>query len=395
MTRRTGYIDLTIFLSVLALMVFSIGVVYSASVAISGAKYGGDVNHLFRSHAIRVVLGVAALFAGMFVDYHAYRNISKILLLIGIALLAYTLVAGTELKGAQRWVSFGPSFFQIQFQPSEYAKYALVIHLAVLLSQKQKYITDLQRGYLPLLVWIVAVAALVLLQPNFSTAVIILMISFALLFIGRVRLRHMLGSLAAGMPIVAVYAASADYRMARIMAFFTDTQGLSARAAAARYQIEQSLIALGSGGVFGVGMGMSKQRELFLPESYTDFIFAIVGEEYGLIGSIVVLGIFVLILIRGMKIAKHATDDLGRYLAAGITIVIATYALVNVMVTTGMVPTTGLPMPLISYGGTSILFTAYAFGILLNISMFTRIRPRAVEAPPAPPAGVAAGELFE
>jgi cell division protein FtsW len=393
-TRRTGYIDLVVFLSVLALMVFSIGVVFSASVAISGAKFG-DAGHLFRSHTIRVVLGVAALFAGMFVDYHAYRNVSKILLLVGIALLAYTLVGGMEVKGAQRWVSFGPSRFQLQFQPSEFAKYALVIHLAVLLAQKRKYVTDLKRGYLPLLLWIAAVAGLVLLQPNFSTAVIILAISFTLLYIGRVRLLHMLGTVAAVLPLVAAYAVSAPYRTARILAFFTDTQDLSARAEAARYQITQSLIALGSGGLFGVGMGMSKQRELFLPESYTDFIFAIVGEEYGLLGSLLVLAIFIVILIRGMKIAKHATDDLGRYLAAGITIVITTYALVNVMVTTGMVPTTGLPMPLLSYGGTSILFTAYAFGILLNISMFTRIRPRAVEAPPAPPPGVTAGELFQ
>jgi cell division protein FtsW len=390
MKQRTGHIDLYIFISVLAMMIFSVGVVYSASVAVSMARHSGDYNYLFRNHAIRVVMGFGALFAGMMIDYHHYRNLSKVILIVGIALLAYTLVAGTMVKGAQRWVSFGP----IQFQPSEFAKFALVIHLSVLLSQKQKYIADFKRGYVPLLIWIGVVVGLVFLQPNFSTGMIILIISFMLLFVGRVRVLHLAGTLAAALPLVMVYAVSASYRWARIMAHFTDTGAVSARAEAARYQIEQAMIALGSGGIFGVGMGMSRQRELFLPESYTDFIFAIVGEEYGLIGTLAIIALFMLIMIRGMKIAKHATDDLGRYLAIGITSVIAVYAIVNIMVTTGMLPTTGLPMPLLSYGGTTILFTAYAFGILLNVSMFTRIRPREFAPQPEQP-GPVVGEVFE
>jgi cell division protein FtsW len=383
--QRTGHIDLYLFLSVLALMMFSVAVVYSASVSISGVRHGGDTDYLFRSHAIRVVIGIAALFAGMFVDYHLYRKLSKYLLIIGLLLLAYTLVAGVTVKGAQRWVAFGP----ISFQPSEFAKFALVIHLAVLLSQKQRYIHDFKRGFMPLLVWIVAVVGLVFLQPNFSTGAIILMISFMLLFVGRVSFKHMLGVMIAGLPVVLVYAVSAEYRWRRIMAHFTGEGG-----AGTNYQIDQAVIGLGSGGFLGVGMGMSKQREFFLPESYTDFIFAIVGEEYGYIGAVLVLALFVVIMIRGMKIAKRATDDLGRYLAAGITCAMSVYAMINAMVTTGMVPTTGLPMPLLSYGGTTIIFTAYAFGILLNISMFTRIRPREIVETGAP-AGPIVGELYE
>lgn len=390
MKQRTGHMDLYIFLSVLALMMFSVGVVYSASAAISGAKHGGDYNYLFRSHAVRVVLGVAALFAGMLVNYHVYRKISKIILAVGILLLLYTLVGGTVVKGAQRWVAIGP----IQFQPSEFAKFALVIHLAVLLSQKQQYIRNFQKGYLPLLVWVGTVVGLVFLQPNFSTGAIILGISFMLLFVGRADVRHMLGTAAAALPLVLIYAVSAPYRWARIMAHFTDAGETSARAEAARYQIEQALIALGNGGLMGLGLGMSKQRELFLPESYTDFIFAIVGEEYGFIGAVLVLVVFVVIMVRGMKIAKRATDDLGRFLAVGITCTITVYALVNVMVTTGLLPTTGLPMPLVSYGGTTIIFTAYALGILLNISMFTRIRPREVTIPDTP-VGPVVGELYQ
>lgn len=389
MKQRTGHIDLYLFLSVLVLMLFSVGVVYSASVSISGARHDGDYNYLFRSHSIRVILGVAALFVGMFVDYHFYRRISKVLLLVALALLAYTIVGGTVVKGAQRWVAFGP----VSFQPSEFAKFALVIHLAVLLAAKQKYIADFRDGFMPMLVWIVAVVGLVFLQPNFSTGSIILGISFMVLFVGRVNIRHLVGVAAAGIPVVLVYAVSASYRWNRIMAHFTEDGG--GAAAAGNYQVEQAIIGLGSGGLFGVGMGMSKQRELFLPESYTDFIFAIVGEEYGFIGAMLVMVLFAVIMIRGMKIAKRATDDLGRFLAVGITCTITVYAIVNAMVTTGLLPTTGLPMPLLSYGGTTIIFTAYALGILINISMYTRIRPREIVHQTDTPAGPRVGDLYQ
>ncbi|MCZ7558066.1 MAG: FtsW/RodA/SpoVE family cell cycle protein [Bacteroidia bacterium] len=387
MKPKTGHIDLYVFLSVLALMMFSVGVVYSASVSISGIRHGGDSDYLFRTHAVRVVMGVGALFLGMFVNYHSYKNVSKILLIIALAMLAYTLVGGAVVKGAQRWISFGP----LRFQPSEFAKFALVIHLAVLLSTKQRYIHDFRNGFLPLMIWIFSVVGLVFLQPNFSTGAIILGISFMVLFVGRVQLKHIAGVALAALPVVLVYAVSADYRWNRIMAHFG---GESAGGSAGTYQIEQAVIGLGSGGVFGVGMGMSKQRELFLPESYTDFIFAIVGEEYGFIGALLVLALFLVIMVRGMKIAKRATDDLGRFLATGITVTITVYAVINTMVTTGLLPTTGLPLPLLSYGGTSILFTAYALGILLNISMFTRIRPREI-VPQEAPSGPRVGELYQ
>jgi cell division protein FtsW len=367
MKQKTGHIDLWIFLSVLALMMFSVGVVYSASVSISGVRHGGDYNFLVRNHTIRVVLGVAALFVGMFVNYHFYKYISKYLLIAALLLLGYTLVGGTVVKGAQRWVSLGP----LSFQPSEFAKFALVMHLAVLLDMKQKYIRDFRDSFLPLVIWIMAVVGLVFMQPNFSTGAILLAISFMVLFVGRVRIMHLAGVAVAGLPLIFVYAVSASYRWQRIMSYFTDDGGSTQN-----FQVTQAVIGLGSGGIFGVGMGMSKQRELFLPESYTDFIFAIVGEEYGFIGAVLILALFAVIMVRGMKIAKRATDDLGRFLAVGITCTVTVYAVVNAMVTTGLLPTTGLPMPLLSYGGTTIIFTAYALGVLLNISMFTRIRPR-------------------
>lgn len=387
MKQRTGHIDLWIFLSVLALMMFSVGVVYSASVSISGIRHDGDFNYLVRNHSIRVILGIAALFVGMFVNYHFYRRISKYLLIIALLLLAYTLVGGTVVNGAQRWVSLGP----VRFQPSEFAKFALVIHLSVLLAAKQRYIHVFRDSFLPLLIWILAVVGLVFLQPNFSTGAILLGISFMVLFVGRVKIMHLAGVALAGIPVIFIYVVSATYRWNRIMAHFTEEGG----GAAGNYQINQAIIGLGSGGIFGVGMGMSKQRELFLPESYTDFIFAIVGEEYGFIGAVIILALFTIIMVRGMKIAKRATDDLGRFLAVGITCTVTVYAIVNAMVTTGLAPTTGLPMPLLSYGGTTIVFTAYALGVLLNISMFTRIRPRDIVVKQEEPAGPRVGELYQ
>ncbi len=379
MKRRTGHVDLFIFVSVLALMLFSIGAVYSASNYKWADSKAKDPDFLFRRHAVRVVLGVGALFAGMFIDYHRYKKLSKYLLLLGIGFLALVLMKGNLAHGAQRWISFGP----VNFQPTEFAKFALMIHLAVLIAQKQSYIQDFRYGFVPLMLWVLIVCGLIFLQPNMSNGVIILALSMMMMFVGRVNWRHIAVSVAAAVPLLIGYILVAPYRLARIQAFFMHDSMEGGETA--HYQVEQAMIALGNGGLFGVGIGLSRQKELFLPESYGDFIFAIIGEEYGFIGTVTVLLIFLLIFVRGIKIAKRSIDDLGRFLALGITATIVTYALVNAAVTCGLAPTTGLPMPLLSYGGSAILFTAYSLGVLLNISMFTRIRPREqVQAPPEP-----------
>lgn len=370
MKQHTGHVDLYIFISVLALMLFSVGAVYSASSYRSADKHDNDPDYLFKKHAVSIVFGVGALFAGMFIDYHKYKKTSKYILILGIGFLVLALLLGSATKGAQRWISFGDR----SFQPTEFAKCALIIHLAVLISQKQKYIHDFKSGYVPLMIWVMMVCGLIFLQPNYSNAVIIFILSMIMMFVGRVSWKHIAGTFVVSLPIILTIILSSRHSLLRIDAFLNS--GNSAAFTKSRHQIEQSLIALGNGGLFGLGVGMSKQKELFLPESYGDFIFAIIGEEYGYIGVIIILLIFVLILIRGMKIAKRAIDDLGRFLAVGITCTIVLYALINAAVTCGLAPTTGLPMPLLSYGGTAIVFTAYSLGILLNISMFTRIRPR-------------------
>ena len=196
-----------------------------------------------------------------------------------------------------------------------------------------------------------------------------------MLFIGGTQWKHLLATLSLAIPALIIYMVSAQYRMKRVLAFLGMADG-SATPSKSNYQLWQGIIGFGNGGLFGVGMGESKQRDLFLPESYGDFVFSIIGEEYGFIGTVIFLTLFFIILMRGFRIAKNAPDDFGRYLAIGITSTIVIYALGNALVTMGVFPTTGLPMPFVSYGGSSIIFSSFAIGVLLNISSYTDLHPR-------------------
>jgi cell division protein FtsW len=375
-------------IAVLLLMVLSLGVVYSASSSWAMQRFG-ESGRLLGRHAIKVLLGFMMIFSFMQVDYHAYRKSSKKILLGAVALLAVTLALGAVIKGASRWLEIGG----FGFQPSEIAKFALIFHLSTLLSLKQDRIRDFKLGYLPMLVWIGIVTVLVLLQPNFSTGVMIFVISLAMLYLGRARFSHLALTVGALLPLLLVFMVFAEYRMKRITGFFG-----GGAVGSPNYQLTQGIIGFGSGGIFGVGPGESRQRDLFLPESYGDFVFSIVGEEYGLIGTIFFLALFLMIMLRGIRIARHAQDDFGYMLASGITLAITLYALVNAGVTLGILPTTGLPMPFVSYGGSSMVFSAVAVGVLLNVSSQTDLHPRLVRVPhgtpPAEPAPPAVGRVY-
>jgi cell division protein FtsW len=355
-------------IAVLTLMVLSLGVVYSAGSSWMAQK-GRSSDTLLGSHAAKVLLSFLALFLFMQIDYKIYRKISKPALLVAVGLLGLTLAFGGEVKGAARWISLGG----VGFQPSEFAKFALLFHLATLIVQKGDQIRDFKTGFAPLAFWVGIVTALVLMQPNFSTGAMIVALSFVMLYVGRVRLTHIALSFAAALPVLAVYVLSAEYRMRRIMGFL---QGEGGGNGGATYQLTQGIIGFGNGGILGLGPGGSRQRDLFLPESYGDFVFSIVGEEYGLVGTVFIILLFMVIMLRGIKIARHAPDRFGSLLAVGITSTIVLYALVNAGVTLGVLPTTGLPMPFVSYGGTSMLFSAAAVGVLLNISSQTDLHPR-------------------
>ncbi|MBS1911841.1 MAG: putative lipid II flippase FtsW [Bacteroidetes bacterium] len=367
--RPAGHNDWFILLGVLGLMFFSIAFVYSASAGFSDEKTGSSAT-FFWSHAIRVLAGIAVMFGVSRMDYHWLERWSKPMLILALGMLLYVLFDGTKMKGATRWLSLGP----ISFQPSEFAKFALVMHLGVMLAEKRRYLDDFKRSFMPMMFWVALACGLVALQPNLSTAAVIFMVAMGTLLVGRVNLKQFVGVFALGLVLVAGYAVSAPYRMKRIMTYVSMHDNVADTLNASNYQLTQGLIAFGSGGITGVGPGQSRQR-LFVPEPFGDFIYSIIGEEYGFIGTLAILAVFGLILWRGLLVARHAPDDLGRNVAAGITLIIGAYAVINACVTTGLVPTTGLPMPFVSYGGSSVLFSAAAVGVLLNISRQANVMP--------------------
>ncbi len=351
-------IDKILLMVVLILMTFGIVMIFSASQVIAERKFDNTF-HFLLQQLLRVCLGFLILVVAAKYDYHNYMNKTMLFMLIAFILLI--VVLGLErVKGASRWLSIGG----FGIQPSEIAKLGLIFYLAAYLNNKGDRIRDFQNGLLPPLLIAGVFAFMIILQPNFSTAVVLMMMVLAVLFIGGMRMKHLLLLLGSLIPLAGILAVVSPYRFARLYTFMhpeSDAQGMG-------YQIKQSLISFGNGGLFGVGLGEGKQKMLFLPEPFTDFIYSIIGEELGFIGAVAVLALFVVFLFRAVKIARTAPDLYGFYLAAGIIISIALYVVINAGVAVGIFPTTGLPMPFISYGGTSLLFTCFMIGVLLNIS---------------------------
>lgn len=372
MTKTKSQIDWLLLLPVLTLMVFSIAFVYSASANIAMAKYN-NAEFLLTQHSIRVVLGVVVILLFSLIDYHYWANFSKAFIIIAAALLLSVLIFGETRLGATRWIDIGV----ISFQPSEFAKFALIVHFSRLIAEKQNRIKDFEKGFLPLLFWTLLICFLIALQPNFSTMMVIFIIAMMMMFIGNTNILHLTGTFFAGTIVAFLYAISAEYRLDRFKAFlgFGDVATTNETVG---YQLNQSLIAIGNGGFTGLGPGQSRQSNFFLPESYGDFIFAIIGEEYGFIGLFFILALFLFILWRGVMIAKKTPDPFGYMLSIGILITIITYVFVNAGVNTGLLPTTGVPMPFVSYGGTAVLFYSAAVGTLLNISAQSGIFRREV-----------------
>ena len=341
------------------LLCIGIVIVYSSGAGWAVTKYSNSEYFLWRQLTF-AVLGTATIVLVAMIDYHVFWKTSKIILFSGIVLLTLLLAmkAVGLISGAARWIGYGP----LKFQVSDFAKYAIIFHFSRLISEKQAYIKDLNNTYYPLLTLLMIVVALVALEPNFSTASLIAVIGFTLMFIGGVNIRHLLATASLLIPIAAVFAIAAPYRVARLLSFTSgDEKGLS-------YQVVQALIGLGNGGLFGLGIGASKQRELYLPLSYNDFVFVIIGEEYGFIGAVAVIALFAGFFVCGLIIAKHAPDNFGKYVASGITIAITLFAFVNIAVACHLLPTTGVALPFISYGGTALLFNSLGVGILMSIS---------------------------
>jgi len=347
----------------LLLVGFGLLSVYSASSYTAQSEGLPDSYYLVQQSA-RALVGIAALLAASFVDYRVYRHLAWPLLAATAALLIIVILPGTEaiaprINGARRWLMLG-----VTIQPSELAKIAIVIWTAALAVKKQDRLRSLRYGLVPFLLVIGTVCLLILLEPHLSGAMLVGALAFIVLFAAGGRLGHFLFLAMLGLPVLWDQVANTGYRMNRMLAFMKPGMG----ADDIGYQLNQSLIAIGSGGPFGVGFGESRQKLLYLPEPQNDFIFSIIAEEWGLIGSVFLIGLFLAWTVIGIRIADSAPDLFGRLLAVGLTAIVAVGAFTHIGVTLGVLPTTGVNLPFISAGGTGLVLALGVTGILVNIA---------------------------
>jgi cell division protein FtsW len=359
--------------AVLGLSAIGVAMVYSASANYAVLRLHAGEGSILVKHLARLGIGgVAFLFAYLF-PYQRMIGAGRFLLLALVPLLLGLAVLGRAVKGAARWVKLA----NVSIQPSELVKLALILSLAGYLVERAGRLRSFREDVVPALIRILIPAGLIAIQPNFSMASMVILLGIAMLFLGGLRPVHLALMAAPGVVGMAAIFTLAPYRMARLTAFLTDETGKSKAA----YQGVQALIALGNGGVFGTGLGRGISKMLYLPEPYTDMVFAILGEELGLIGAVFVLGLFALVVWRGLRAALHAPDLEGRFLAAGSTMAIFLNVLIHVMVCTRTMPTTGQTLPFISYGGSSLALSFVLVGIILNVSCFARDGIVAMDVP--------------
>lgn len=348
----------------IALVLVGLGVVmvYSSSSALASSRYH-DSGFFLDRQILRALIGVAIMFAASMVPVAAWRRLARPLLLFSFGLLILVLMVG-EGRGAQRWLPFTIPLMRagLSFQPSEFVKLALVLYLADVLVRKGDVMGEWGAGLLPRVAVIGAAQVLIILQPDLGTALAIGAIALAMLWLGGAGFLHVAAVALAAVPVAVLSVLRSPYQIERLTSFLNggDPQG-------AGFQVTQSLLALGSGGPLGVGLGNSMQKH-YLPEPHTDFVFAFVGEELGLAGTLSVMALFVALALHGLRIARRASTDHGFLVAAGITIMITAYAVLNTGVATGLLPTTGLPLPFISYGGSSLVCNLAGVGILAAVA---------------------------
>ncbi len=343
------------------LICVGIVMVYSASSCYAYENFGDSAFYLKRQLA-HFIIGLFVAGLVLRCDYRYIKKYSKVLL--GFSILSLLLVLlpgiGREAGGARRWIKIG----FLGFQPSEFAGLFLIVYMADILDRKQAHIRNFFYGFFPPLAMAGAVVLLILLQPDLGSAVVILAVSMIMLFVAGANIAHVFPFIAASLPALYFLIFSVPYRLRRIMGYldpWSDAQGSG-------FQIVQSFLALGAGGIFGLGLGCSRQKLFYLPQVHTDFIFSIIGEELGLIGTLGIIILFSIFLWQGIKISINARDLFARFLAMGITVSIALKAIINIAVSTGAIPTKGLPLPFISYGGTALIFNMVAVALLLNIA---------------------------
>ncbi|NGQ93717.1 stage V sporulation protein E [Brevibacillus sp. SYP-B805] len=355
--------DFVIITATLLLLGIGVVMVYSASAIYALNKYH-DAYYFAKRQLIFALLGITSMYLSMNIDYWIWKKWAKAGFLTSIGLLLLVLVIGIEVNGSKSWLGFG----SFGIQPGEFAKFGVAAFLAQWLSDNQKEIVKFRKGLLPALAIPVVCFGLIMLQPDLGTGVVLVGMAVVMIFAAGARISHFVGLGMLGLAGFAGLILSAPYRIKRITSFldpWSDPLDTG-------YQIIQSLYAIGPGGLLGLGLGQSRQKHLYLPEPYNDFIFSIVAEELGFVGGTLVLLLFLLLLWRGMRVAITAPDLYGNLLALGIISMITIQVVINVGVVTGMFPVTGITLPFLSYGGSSLTLMLTGIGILLNISRFSR-----------------------
>ncbi len=357
--------DFVLFIAVLILILFGLVMIYSASSIWAEYKFHDSFKYV-KQQALFIGIGIALLLAVAKIDYRLYYK--KANLILGVCLLLLVLVLipgiGTIRNGSQSW--FGIGSFGVQ--PSEFAKLGLIIFVSKYLVKNEKYLKEIKRGVFPILGILFLIFGLIMLQPDFGTGMIIVVSILAMMFIAGVDFRFFLVLGGIGVFGIVGLIAIAPYRMDRIISFldpWKDPLGTG-------FQIIQSLYAIGPGGLLGQGFLNSRQKQFYLPEPQTDFIFSVISEEFGVLGVVIVSSLFLVILYRGIQIALKAPDNFSKYLAFGMIFQILIQTVMNLMVVIGLIPVTGVTLPFLSYGGSSLLITIISIGILLNISKFQR-----------------------
>jgi len=351
-----------ILLAVTALVVIGLLMIYSSTVVISSREFGNGFHYL-RNQVFTVFVGAAAMSVIFRIDYRRWRSFIYVLMGLSLVLLLLVFVPGIgkSANGARRWIQLWPS----TFQPSEFAKLVMVIFLADYMDRYSGRMRDFRYGIaIPVGVMLVFQAILIM-QPDFGAVMSLGILTVTLLVLGGARLSHVGLLVLAALPAVFALIVSSSYRLRRIMCF-TDPWKEPFDCG---FQLIQSFIAFGNGGMFGMGLGGSRQKLYFLPEVHTDFIFSIIGEELGLAGVLIVMGLFLWLFIKGLKVSSKTSDAFSYFLALGLTMMIGVQVLVNFAVSTGLMPTKGLPLPFVSYGGSALLINMAAAGMLAGISI--------------------------
>jgi cell division protein FtsW len=354
--------DAVLLVVIALILAFGIVIVTSAGYIIAAGKFG-DGFHYTKKQGLAMLVGLGIMYLFSIVQPSFWRRVAPMLMVAAVIVLSLVFVpgVGVEMGGSHRWIRLPLGFF---LQPSEFSKFAMIIFIAHSLSKKKETIKDFAVGFLPTILVIGAVVSLVLLQPDFGTGVIIMIVGLSMLFVAGARLQHFLGCGVLFLPFLFQIAVSAQYRLARLKSFldpWSDPYN-------AGFQVIQSLLAFGCGGLWGVGIGNGIQKLYYLPQPHTDFIFAVVGEEKGLIVVILLMLLFYVLVCRGLVVSIRARDKFHKLLAFGITCLIGVQVTVNMAVAMDLLPTKGLPLPLVSVGGTSMIVNLAALGILLAVA---------------------------